>query len=102
MSEETRESIARAADMEAAMQDILQEIATVANQLDSAVLDAVHDGSNNAFRILGKSIHASIQKIGWAADKGLGLVDGTRSGTVKGDAEDWLLPPFYSEPEEDS
>ncbi len=79
-----------------ALQEILQEIVTTTNHLESAFQDASHEGTSSAYRVLGKGSMGTVQKLGWATDKTMGILDRSRSGTAKGGAEYWFLGPYYN------
>lgn len=73
---------------------LLEEIASVAVSADRSVFwgPQAHDATAEQMQLHVDELRATICRIGWMADLGLGSLG---KGPVRGGAENWLLAPTY-------
>lgn len=74
---------------------LFQESASLASCISELASEAINSGADDLLRGHQLTLAAGrlAEKIGWISDLGGGLLTGDLG--IKGEAEDWLLPPVY-------
>ncbi|WP_394791514.1 hypothetical protein [Rhodoferax sp.] len=77
---------------------LFEEIAAAATDVDELCYHGAAPGDDlEQYEVQMRVVRGLVQRIDWMADVGCGKTDGSGRPSIKGDAEDWLMPPVYQD-----